>query len=148
MQLGQVLLLIVCMAWLAATQKTEPASQEIVLNAHPDSSVETASETKSTPAQTPLKYRFKTIYGGQFTIDVLPTDTVKDAKQTIFEQRKIPVDEQRIIFSGKQLRDDEIMSDYVIPEGYYMHLVLSIKPPAGYQRIPSGLDPPVAKPPA
>uniref|UniRef100_A0A8W7K7T9 Ubiquitin-like domain-containing protein n=1 Tax=Anopheles albimanus TaxID=7167 RepID=A0A8W7K7T9_ANOAL len=69
----------------------------------------------------------KTLTGKTITLDVVPTETVLDIKSKIEEREGIDPDQQRIIFAGKQLENDRIISDYNIQHGSTMHLVLRLK---------------------
>ncbi|CAE7248467.1 unnamed protein product [Symbiodinium sp. KB8] len=53
--------------------------------------------------------------------------TVEELKQRIEEREGIPPDQQRVVFSGKQLEDDCTLADYDIPEAAVMHLVLRLR---------------------
>ena len=56
----------------------------------------------------------------------LTVNTVKDAKQKVFEQEGIKADQQRLIFGGKMLEDENKLSFYSIEENQTIHLVLRI----------------------
>ena len=38
----------------------------------------------------------------------------------------LPIDRQRLIFSGKQLEDDRTLEDYVITQGHTLHVILKL----------------------
>ncbi|BGP41076.1 UV excision repair protein rad23 [Rhodotorula kratochvilovae] len=58
-----------------------------------------------------VKIQFKTLQQKQFTIDAEPTETVADLKKKIEAEQGFPVDNQKIIFSGKILPDDKTVAD-------------------------------------
>jgi ubiquitin C len=59
-------------------------------------------------------------------LHVKPSDTVKMVKQMIQEADGIPVDQQRLIFAGKQLEEGLTLMDYNISSNSTIHLVLRL----------------------
>ena len=60
------------------------------------------------------------------SLRVCPNDTVKDIKERIEERNGIPINEQRIIFTGQRLMDDVRLSDYNIFDGCTLQIVLKL----------------------
>jgi len=56
----------------------------------------------------------KTLTGKTMTHNVEPTDTIKTIKEKLYEREGIPMDNQRLVFAGKNLEDDRTLSDYNI----------------------------------
>ena len=56
-----------------------------------------------------------------------PDDLVEDLKQMIRDAKDIPVDEMRLVFAGKQMEDDALLSDYNVQKDSTVHLVLRLR---------------------
>ncbi|RLV91452.1 Ubiquitin domain-containing protein DSK2 [Spathaspora sp. JA1] len=65
----------------------------------------------------------------EVTFDV--TITVLELKELIAQQAEIPAESQRLIYSGKVLKDGETVSSYKVQNGHTIHLVKSISKSSG-----------------
>ena len=66
----------------------------------------------------------KTLTGKTLVLYVEDSSLVEDVKVTIQEREGIPPDQQRLIFSGRQLEDLRTLSEYGIRKEDTLHLVL------------------------
>ena len=69
----------------------------------------------------------KTLQGKTITLDVSDTDTISSIKDKIRDIEGIPSDQQRLVFNGKQLEDNQTIGDYGIQADSNIHLVLRLR---------------------
>lgn len=72
--------------------------------------------------------------GNKLTLDVEPNITIEDVKKQIQRMKGIHPDDQRIIYAGKQTRDEGTLSHYRIDRESTLHVILKLRntaqPPA------------------
>jgi len=84
-------------------------------------------EAAANYAEDVMLIKVKTLTGKEIEIDIEPTDRVERIKERVEEKEGIPPQQQRLIFSGKQMNDEKTASDYKVSGGSVLHLVLALR---------------------
>lgn len=87
--------------------------------AESSSSAAAADESKDEE----ISFTVKSIADNKIPITVNRFISVADLKQKLAEPSSIPADRQRLIYSGRVLKDDQTVDSYKIQNGHTVHLV-------------------------
>ena len=69
----------------------------------------------------------KTLTGKEISIAVSPLDSLERVKCKIQDLEGIPPDQQRLLFNGSQLEDEELVYECDIVQGSLLHLILRLR---------------------
>jgi ubiquilin len=87
-----------------------------------------------------ITFKVKTSAEGNHTITMTEAATVLDLKTKLAgdDYEKVPVDRQRLIYSGKVMKNEEPLSTYKIKAGNTIHMVKSAQSNAAQNSANSG----------
>ncbi|KAL3698961.1 hypothetical protein R1sor_016983 [Riccia sorocarpa] len=78
---------------------------------------------------TTLEIKIRTLNAQSYTLRVEKNTPVPALKDRIASVAGIPVENQRLIYGGKVLKDDQLLSAYNVEDGHTLHLVARQPPP-------------------
>ena len=71
-----------------------------------------------------MKVRIKKMDGSTFELELNPDNTVQSLKSLVRDHEQVEESRQRLIYHGRVLRDDDILSVYNLAEDSVLHLVV------------------------
>ncbi|KZT60831.1 ubiquitin [Calocera cornea HHB12733] len=71
--------------------------------------------------------KVKTLTGKEIEIEIEPDDPISRIKEKVEEQSGVPPQQQRLIFSGRQMADEKTAKELNITSGSTLHLVLALR---------------------
>ena len=81
----------------------------------------------STQSENTVEIFVVTLTGVKFTFEINLSDDIETLKSLIYASEGIPRDQQRLIFSGRQLEDGRKLFEYNIKSESVLHLVLRLR---------------------
>ncbi|XP_059052374.1 ubiquitin-like protein 4A-B [Achroia grisella] len=78
-----------------------------------------------------MKLVVKKLQGGECCVEALPSTLISEIKRDIYNKLRIPVQEQKLLFLGRTLADEQTVQSYpLIKDGTKLNLV--VKKPDGF----------------
>lgn len=77
--------------------------------------------------ETQMNLKVLTLTGGEHELDIEPEDKVARIKEKLEEIEGVPPSQQRLIYQGKKLRDDDTVAKSKIHGGATIHLVVALR---------------------
>jgi len=74
-----------------------------------------------------IPINIKTLTGKIIPLDVDFFDTFYDIKSKIYKKEGIPIDQQRLLYSGRQLENEFTLADYNVQKDSTLHLILRLR---------------------
>ncbi|CAN6674617.1 NEDD8-like protein Rub1p [Trichomonascus vanleenenianus] len=71
--------------------------------------------------------KVKTLTGKEIDMEIEQTDKIARLKERVEELEGIPPSQQRLIYTGKQMDDDQTVAFYKLEAGSQIHLVLALR---------------------
>ncbi|KZT01147.1 uncharacterized protein LAESUDRAFT_717669 [Laetiporus sulphureus 93-53] len=79
--------------------------------------------SSDTPSTSEIQINVKGPSELKLQITIATDKTVADLKQAIAEKSDVPADRQRLIYSGRVLKDEDVLSTYKIQSSHTIHMV-------------------------
>lgn len=74
-----------------------------------------------------MQVKVITLTGDEKIVEADPSEKVLDIKERLEELEGIPPEQQRLIFQGRQLKDDKTLNSYKLKHGTVLHLVVALR---------------------
>ncbi|EDO19317.1 hypothetical protein Kpol_1036p62 [Vanderwaltozyma polyspora DSM 70294] len=71
--------------------------------------------------------KVKTLTGKEISVEIQGSDKVYHIKELLEEKEGIPPSQQRLIFQGKQIDDEQTVDSAKLTDGMQLHLVLTLR---------------------
>ncbi|KAI5850662.1 putative ubiquitin-like protein DskB [Tricharina praecox] len=81
------------------------------------------SERPSSPAPDAITFTVKSNNDTKYVLSLPETTTIADVKAKLVELSEVPVERQRLIYSGRVMKNEETLATYKVKSGNTVHMV-------------------------
>lgn len=89
-----------------------------------NSSASTSDPNAENPQESTFQINVKTLESQIYSFRVTGNMPIPSLKQKVATATGVPVEQQRLIFRGRVLKDDQLLSEYHVEDGHTLHLVV------------------------
>lgn len=112
----------------AQTQtQTQTQTQQTPQTVSSETSSTSSVSSVSSAQRATMQVFVRSLTGKTITIECEPNERILSIKQKLAAKENLNIDEQRLVFGGKQLEDGQTLEDYGIEKDATIHLVLRLK---------------------
>jgi hypothetical protein len=88
-----------------------------------------------------VRLKVRTMTNSQFEVRLLNSANVTELKEVIRSRTNVPVAQQRIIYRGRQLKNEDILKDFGMVDGHVLQLVAQVGDTPDTDMARLGVDP-------
>ena len=88
-----------------------------------DSTNAPSEERPSSPAPEPIAFTVKAANENKYSVSLPPTATIAELKEKLAQMSDVSAERQRLIYSGRVMKNEETLEFYKVKSGNTVHMV-------------------------